>query len=414
MKVQWIITSVTFLALLLFVSSTPAVAQTTSPEQKPGYDNSKDVGAKAPKVADVPFDGSEQSIQANWEMWPKSEMPITWSLVDNPDGNGKVLMTNGGKRWGTHDLVTKKKYTNFEGHVEFVMMGDRGDEKTEGYANSGVYLQNRYELQIESPKGKDAEDPFKWKIGPHGIGAFCMERVPDVNAWRPNGQWQSFHFLFTAAQWDGDNATEPARATVWWNGVKIHDNVPIKHANGGVAVGPSPEGLKLQEHGQDVRFRNIWIVDRSAKQAKMQKPEKTEIRNSMLGYRDTLIFYLFKKQRAILAMSINNKDETFPVTGKVHLFDETVTEEGLKKWINNQHSDGLFPDIPKPILTKSLPPGFCTVTSSKQTGTSKNPGPRQATYKDFKLTISINAQDIDKDFKLPAFTDTAGVYVEGK
>ena len=135
MKVQWIITSVTFLALLLFVSSTPAVAQTTSPEQKPGYDNSKDVGAKAPKVADVPFDGSEQSIQANWEMWPKSEMPITWSLVDNPDGNGKVLMTNGGKRWGTHDLVTKKKYTNFEGHVEFVMMGGRGDEKTEGYAN---------------------------------------------------------------------------------------------------------------------------------------------------------------------------------------------------------------------------------------------------------------------------------------
>ena len=53
--------------------------------------------------------------------------------------------------------------------------------------------------------------------------------------------------------------TEPARATVWWNGVKTHDNVAIKKANGGEKVGPSPEGLKLQEHGQDVRFRNIWI-----------------------------------------------------------------------------------------------------------------------------------------------------------
>ena len=53
-------------------------------------------------------------------------MPITWSLVDSPTGGGKVLMTNGGKRWGTHDLVTKKKYIDFEGHVEFLMMGKRG------------------------------------------------------------------------------------------------------------------------------------------------------------------------------------------------------------------------------------------------------------------------------------------------
>ncbi|MGB1707581.1 MAG: family 16 glycoside hydrolase, partial [Rubripirellula sp.] len=62
-------------------------------------------------------------------------------------------MTNGGKRWGTHDLVTKKKYTDFEGHVDFMLMGNRNDNKVDGYSNSGVYLQNRYELQIESPKG---------------------------------------------------------------------------------------------------------------------------------------------------------------------------------------------------------------------------------------------------------------------
>jgi hypothetical protein len=415
MKLQWIITSGTLLALFLLAGSNAVLAQTKSPEQKPGYDKSKDTGSKAPQGADVPFDGSQKSIKANWEMWPKSEMPITWSLVDAPNGQGKVLMTNGGKGWGTHDLVTKKKYTDFEGHVDFVMMGQRGDGKAEGYANSGVYLQNRYELQIESPKGKDAKDPYGWKIGPHGIGAFCMEHVPDVNAWRTNGQWQSFHFLFTAARWEGDNAIEPARATVWWNGVKIHDNVPIKHANGGVAVGPGPGGLKLQEHGQDVRFRNVWIVDRSANQIKdLTKPEKFEVSNSMLGYRDTLVFYLFKKQRAILAMSINNKDETFPVTGQVHLFDKGTTEESLKKWINNQHSDGLFVDVPKPLLTKKLPKGFCKVKSSKLTGTSKNPGPRQGTYKDFKVTFSISEQAIGKGFKLPTFTDTAGVHVESK
>jgi hypothetical protein len=268
MNLQQTKQTIGFLAVFAFIGSAVAAAEKKTPEEKPSYDKMKDVGAVAPKGADVPFDGTQKSIEANWEMWPKPEMPITWSLVDSPTGGGKVLMTNGGKRWGTHDLVTKKKYTDFEGHVEFVMMGQRGDDKVEGYANSGVYLQNRYELQIESPKGKDANDPYNWKIGPHGIGAFCMERVPDLNAWRPNGQWQSFHFIFKAGRWDGDKAIEPARATVWWNGLKIHDNVPIKHANGGVKVGPSPEGLKLQEHGQDVRFRNIWILDRSSKKKK--------------------------------------------------------------------------------------------------------------------------------------------------
>ena len=263
MKAHWITTNLTLLAACLFIGSATAWAQDKASEQKTNYDKSKDVGAQAPKDADVPFDGTMKSVAANWHMWPKADMKITWTLAEDPTGDGKVLMTNGGKSWGTHDLVTKKKYTDFEGHVEFVMMGGRGDDKAEGYANSGVYLQNRYELQIESPKGKDADDPKNWKIGPHGIGAFCMERVPDVNAWRDNGQWQSFHFEFKAARWDGDKALEPARATVWWNGVKIHDNVPIKHVNGGIPLSPDAGGLKLQEHGQDVRFRNIWILDQT-------------------------------------------------------------------------------------------------------------------------------------------------------
>jgi hypothetical protein len=82
-------------------------------------------------------------------------MDIPWNVVKSPTDDSKVLMTNGGKKSGTHDLVTKKKYPDFEGQVEFVMMGGRGDDKAEGYANSGVYMQNRHELQIESPKGKN-------------------------------------------------------------------------------------------------------------------------------------------------------------------------------------------------------------------------------------------------------------------
>ena len=254
------------LAAFSIAASANAENAKPQPQDKPGYDKSKDVGAAAPKGADLPFDGTIESVKKNWLMWPKADMDITWSIMDDPHSDTKVLMSNGGKKWGTHDLVTKKKYSDFEGHVEFLMLGARGDDSVEGYTNSGVYLQNRFEIQIESPKKKkDIADPYNWKIGPHGIGAFCMEHVPSTNAWRPNGQWQSFHFIFKAGKYEGDKMIEPARATVWWNGVMVHDNVTLKKANGGEKVGPSPEGLKLQEHGQDVRYRNIWIVDKSEK-----------------------------------------------------------------------------------------------------------------------------------------------------
>ena len=253
------------IALLAVIGFVGMAGAEKKPEQQDGYDKSKDLGLKAPVGADVLFDGTKESVEKNWLMWPKPDMAITWKLVDSPTGEGKVLMTDGGKKWGTHDLVTKKKYTDYEGHVEFNMMGARGDGKAEGYANSGVYMQNRYEIQIESPKGKNVKDPYNWKIGPHGIAAFCMDRVPDRNAWRPNGQWHAYHFKFTAAKWADGKIVEQARATVWWNGIKVHDNSEIKKANGGIKVSAGPGGLKLQEHGQDVRFRNVWVIDQSKK-----------------------------------------------------------------------------------------------------------------------------------------------------
>ncbi len=260
------ITTIAAITLSGLIATVPAKDAKPKPEDKPGYDKTLDLGAAAPEGADIPFDGTMESVKKNWQMWPKADMEITWSIMDDPTSEGKVLMTNGGKKWGTHDLVTKKKYTDFEGHVEFLMMGERDDDSVEGYTNSGVYLQNRFEIQIESPKGKkNIADPYNWKIGPHGIGAFCMEHVPSTNAWRPNGEWQAFHFKFKAGVWKDGKMIEPARATVWWNGVKVHDNVTLKKANGGEKLGPSPEGLKLQEHGQDVRFRNIWILDKSTK-----------------------------------------------------------------------------------------------------------------------------------------------------
>ena len=202
-----------------------------------------------PVNAVVLFDGT------NLDGWVHTDgRPAEWKLVD---GAMEVVP-------GTGSILSKVTFRDCLLHLEF-MLSDMPEVTGQHKANSGVFLQNRYEIQIESPKGKNVADPYNWKIGPHGIGAFCMEHVPDANAWRPNGKWHAFHFIFTAARWEGQKCLKPARATVWWNGVKVHDNVPIKKSNGGVKVSPSPEGLKLQEHGQDVRFRNIWILERSSK-----------------------------------------------------------------------------------------------------------------------------------------------------
>jgi hypothetical protein len=143
-----------------------------------------------------------------------------------------------------------------------------------------------------------------------------------------------------------------------------------------------------------------------------EKAEKIEIRHSMIGFRNTLLFYTFKDQQAVLVLSIGNKDDTFPVTGKIHLFDEAATGESLKKWINNQHSDGLFADAPTPVFTEDLPKGVCKVTSQKQTGMSKSPtGPIM--FKNYEVKFSVKPHTIGKKCKLSEFTGTAQVHVEG-
>jgi len=144
-----------------------------------------------------------------------------------------------------------------------------------------------------------------------------------------------------------------------------------------------------------------------------KKAHKQEVRHSMIGFRNTLLFYTFKDQQAILTLSIGNTDETFPVKGKLHLFDPATTEEDLKKWINNQHSDALFPDVPTPVFTGKLPEGSCRVTSHKQTGMSKSPtGP--ATFTNYEVKLSVKEHAIDKKVKLSTFTDTAKVHVKSK
>ena len=150
--------------------------------------------------------------------------------------------------------VTKDKVGDFRLHLEFrlpYMPSARG----QGRANSGVYIQQRYEVQIL--------DSFGLEGLKNECGAMYEQRPPDVNAALPPLTWQTYDVWFRQPRWsaDGTKKLEPARITVYHNGIPIHWNYALTNkTGGGKQEGPEEFPIALQDHGNPVVFRNIWIV----------------------------------------------------------------------------------------------------------------------------------------------------------
>lgn len=142
-----------------------------------------------------------------------------------------------------------------------------------------------------------------------------------------------------------------------------------------------------------------------------KEAKKEQIRHSMIGMRDTLIFYTFAEKGAVLVLRIDNKSAALPVSATVHLFAPGTTAEALGKWVNNQHSDGLFIDAPEPTSSTKLPNGTCTVTARELTGQEKQPHGEEV-FGDWKLKLSTKEHREEGKFRLAPFEEEANVYMK--
>jgi len=150
---------------------------------------------------------------------------------------------------------------------------------------------------------------------------------------------------------------------------------------------------------------------------KGQNTVKNEVFSSMIGYRNTLLFYTFAAEKAVLQVSVDNKTDKFPMIGKLHVFAKETTAEDLANWINNQHSCGLFPDVPEPILSHNLPAESYSVVSKKTVELVEGQGPSSG-GKFNRYQVEFNQVEFKIEnvpahgtIRIKDFTDTATVFV---
>jgi hypothetical protein len=197
-----------------------------------------------PPGAVILFDGKNLDAWANkkGKEWLVEDGPAPWKIVDG--GILEVVPGTGG------GIISHQKFGDCHLHVEFRTLG--------APSNSGVFLQTRYEANINESYGRTDGTPNGGfdNCTPKGSG-------PKIRATRPTLEWQTFDIDFRAPRFDADGKkTEPARATVLLNGVKLYDQQELNPPTGAAGrLGEAATGpIMLQEHGMPLQFRNIWVV----------------------------------------------------------------------------------------------------------------------------------------------------------
>jgi hypothetical protein len=200
---------------------------------------------KPPRGAVVLFNGKDLS---KWEGRNGGE--ARWEI----EKGGSVRVN------GTGDIVTRQKFGDYRLHVEF-NVPSMPDKMGQARGNSGVYNHGRYEVQVLDSYGP-AIQPAGRPLEDNECGGIYKVAAPRVNATLPPGTWQTYDITFRGPRLKDGKVVEQPRITVVQNGVKIHDNVAVGGATTAGLGDPSEETgpILLQDHGNPVRYRNIWIV----------------------------------------------------------------------------------------------------------------------------------------------------------
>jgi Domain of Unknown Function (DUF1080) len=206
-------------------------------------------GKKAPDGAIILFDGKSLDGWTHRD----GKKAAAWKILDNG-----IMQVNGG------DIITKQKFDGrFTLHVEFRVpyMPKAGGQ---GRGNSGVYLQGRYEVQVL--------DSYGLKSKYDDCGGIYTVAAPIVNACKAPTVWQTYDIVFQAPTCMDGKIAEPAVITVHHNGVLIHDKQRlvrkkdgkeeiVTNTTAGLGGDPcTPGPILLQDHGDPVQYRNVWLV----------------------------------------------------------------------------------------------------------------------------------------------------------
>jgi hypothetical protein len=221
----------------------PGMTEIWDPEVKIIQPGVKD--SDAPADAIVLFNGTD--INSEWE--DTRGNPSKWIVNE-----GTMISVK-----GAGYIKTKRKFTNFQLHIEWKTPSEVTGE-SQGRGNSGVFLQELYEVQV-----LDSYNNRTYREGQ--AGALYKQKAPLVNVCRKPGEWQSYDIIYTAPTFNSDTVYyfTPPRVTILQNGVLIQNNYSLRGPTQYIGIPEftikkhGPGSLMLQDHGNPVAYRNIWI-----------------------------------------------------------------------------------------------------------------------------------------------------------
>jgi 3-keto-disaccharide hydrolase len=238
-------------------------------EQKnPGYDDTPQIPGSQFKVHDSrrPQPRVVRPATASTQERPGDPPSDAVILFDGTDLSGWIAAAGGEGGWKVEDgymevvakagdIRTREEFGDCQLHLEWRAPSEVQGE-SQGRGNSGVFLMGRYEIQV-----LDCYDNPTYADGT--TAAVYGQYPPLVNACRPPGEWQTYDIIWEAPRFEGERLVRPAYVTVIHNGVVVHNHAELL---GGTSHRQSPSykphpptgPLRLQDHGNPVRFRNIW------------------------------------------------------------------------------------------------------------------------------------------------------------